>query len=87
VSNVVRMVQGESCIEVETKADSNNITEHPHHMTSQDHIRVQCVTNGLQRKESLNKHRLRHIGEKLPVYSCAQCEKCFSTLQSLRTHL
>jgi len=41
---------GEASSEMQTEADSNDITEHPRDDKSRPYVCVQCVTNGLQGK-------------------------------------
>ena len=70
---------GESCFEVKIEADNNDITEHPH-----DDKPTVCHKRFVS-KGSLRMHRRRHTGENM--YSCNECEKCFSSLSGLSEHM
>jgi len=70
--------------EVNIEADSNDITEHPHHDKQRPYLCTVCdkrfTTEG-----RLNRHKQAHTLDKL--YSCTHCEKLFPTLHYLKQHM
>ena len=75
---------GESCFEVKIEADNNDITEHPHDDKPTPFVCSVC-NKRFMRKDILNLHRKTHTGNN--VYSCNECGKCCSSLNSLRLHM
>ena len=75
---------GEASSEMQTEADSNDITEHPRDDKSRPYVCTVCDKR-FTTKGNMTEHRKRHTGEN--VYSCDQCEKRFTSQRYLRTHL
>jgi len=69
---------------MQTEADSNDITEHPHDDKPRPYVCTVCDKR-FTTKAWLTEHRNRHTGGN--VYSCDQCEKRFTSRSYLRIHL
>ena len=68
---------------MQTEADSNDITEHPHDDKSRPYVCTVCDKR-FTTKACLMDHRNKHTGEKL--YSCSQCERSFLSRSALYHH-
>ena len=75
---------GESSFEVQTKADSNDITEHPHDDKPRLYVCEVC-DKWFTSKLHLNYHKMTHTGEKL--YSCTQCGQRITTQSLMTAHM
>jgi len=70
--------------EIQTEADTSNVSERPHSDKRRLHVCTVCDKRFVQ-KGSLNEHRKRHSGEH--VYLCSECEKRFSSRTQLMQHM
>jgi len=77
-------IAGESALEVQTEADSNDINERLHDDKPRPYECTVCEKR-FRKKSSLNVHKTSHTGEKL--YSCTQCGKCLATQSLLTAHI
>ena len=75
---------GETSFEVETEADSNDVTEHSRDNKPRPYVCTVCDKRFAE-KGTLSEHKQRHAGDM--SYSCTQCEKCFSCQSYLRRHM
>ena len=75
---------GASTIELNSKADSPDITEHSQDDKPRPYFCTVCDKRFTQ-KGHLNQHKQLHTGEK--SYSCTQCEKRFTFQESLKRHM
>jgi len=74
----------ETSFEVETEADSNDITENPHDDKPRPYVCTVCDKR-FTAKWDMNDHKISHTGEKL--YSCSQCGKRFTNHRCLWSHM
>ena len=73
--------------EINTEADSNDITEHPRYVKSRPYLCTLCDKQ-FTRKDSLNRHSQIHSGVKRDdMYSCTQCGKLCSSESNLLNHM
>ena len=74
---------GESSVEAESEADSNDVTERPRDDKAKPYLCTLC-NKRFTTKRCLARHRELHREEKL--YSCSQCEKRFPCESYLTKH-
>ena len=75
---------GETSLEVNTEADSNDITEHPQDDKPRPYVCTVCDKR-YTTKQYLNHHKISHTAVKL--YSCTQCGKRFAHQKNLSKHM
>jgi len=73
-----------SAVEMNTEADSNDITQHPRDDKPRPYACTVCDKR-FTLKDSLNRHRTLHTGEN--SYSCTRCKKRFHSQSYLRRHM
>ena len=70
--------------DMKIEADSNDITEHPHDDKPRPYLCAVCDKQFMS-KRSFSLHKQMHTTGKL--YSCTQCEKCFTSQSFLNKHM